>query len=41
MELERQRDFLPERLEDGLRLTKISVLLRRRGVEVPYRTLHR
>lgn len=39
--LESQRSLLQEWLSDGLRLTKIEVLLRRRGVTVPYRTLHR
>lgn len=40
-ELESQHGFLKEKVEDGLQLTKIRTLLRRRGVEVPYRTLHR
>ncbi len=40
-DLESQRAFIKERLENRLRLTKIEVLLRRRGVVVPYRTLHR
>ena len=40
-ELEIQRAFIKEKLEDRLRLTKVEVLLRRRGVVVPYRTLHR
>jgi len=40
-ELEGQRGFLKGRLDAGLTLTKIVTLLRRRGVEVPYRTLHR
>lgn len=40
-ELESQRAFIKEKLEDRLRLTKIEVLLRRRGMVVPYRTLHR
>lgn len=39
--LERERAFLAERVEKGLRLTKIHDLLQRRGVAVPYRTLHR
>jgi len=39
--LESQRSLLQEWLSDGLHLTKIEVLLRRRGVAVPYRTLHR
>ncbi len=40
-ELESQRAFIKDKLDDRLRLTKIEVLLRRRGVVVPYRTLHR
>ena len=40
-ELEGQHAFLKEKVEDGLKLTKIQTLLRRRGVEVPYRTLYR
>lgn len=39
--LEREREFLKERVDKGLRLTKIHDLLERRGVAVPYRTLHR
>ena len=39
--LEAEREFLEESLEAGLTLVKIRVLLRRRGVSVPYRTLHR
>jgi transposase len=38
---ETQRDFVAERLKQGLRLTKIRKLLLRRGVKVPYPTLHR
>lgn len=40
-ELEGQRAFLVEKLEAGLRLTKVRDLLQRRGIDVPYRTLHR
>jgi transposase len=40
-ELDSQRAFIKEKLDDRLRLTKIETLLRRRGVVVPYRTLHR
>jgi transposase len=40
-ELEGQHAFLKEKVKDGLTLTKIRTLLRRRGVEVPYRTLYR
>jgi transposase len=39
--LERERAFLEARLKDELTLTKIHELLARRGVVVPYRTLHR
>jgi transposase len=39
--LETERAFLTERLGERLHLTKIHELLRRRGVLVPYRTLHR
>ncbi len=39
--LERERAFLKERVDKGLRLTKIHELLERRGIAVPYRTLHR
>lgn len=39
--LERERAFLKERLDQRLRLTKVHELLERRGVIVPYRTLHR
>jgi len=39
--LEGQHVFLKEKLDDGLKLTKIRTLLRRGGVEVPYRTLYR
>lgn len=35
------REFLKEKLDDGLRLTKIASLLRRQGVLVAYSTLHR
>jgi transposase len=40
-ELEGQREFIKSKLDQELRLTKIGTLLRRRGVVVPYRTLHR
>ena len=40
-QLERERSFLRESLEQNLTLTKIHILLRRRGLTVPYRTLHR
>jgi len=36
-----ERPFLEERLRQGLRLSKVHRLLRRRGVDVPYPTLHR
>ena len=39
-ELEGQHTFLKEKAEEDLTLTKIRTLLRRRGVEVPYRTLY-
>lgn len=38
---EAQRDFIAQHLKAGLRLTKIRKLLVRRGVQVPYPTLHR
>lgn len=40
-ELNGQRAFIEAPLKDDRRLTKIEVLLRRRSVVVPYRTLHR
>jgi len=40
-ELEKERETLAKQLEAGLRLTKVHGLLARRGVLVPYRTLHR
>jgi len=40
-ELDGQRAFIQEKLDARVRLTKIEVLLRRLGVVVPYRTLHR
>jgi transposase len=40
-ELEGEREFLKAKLDAGLRLTKVHELLGRRGVRVPYRTLHR
>lgn len=39
--LEGQHEFLKESVEAGLLLTKIRTLLRRRGCDVPYRTLYR
>lgn len=39
--LEAERAFIAERLGQELHLTKIHQLLERRGVIVPYRTLHR
>lgn len=40
--LEEQRGFLKEKVEAGLRLTKVSdLLVRRTGIIVPYQTLHR
>lgn len=39
--LEGERAFLKKHVEDGVRLTKVHELLERRGVAVPYRTLHR
>ncbi len=39
--LESERAFIAERIEKDLHLTKIHDLLARRGVIVPYRTLHR
>ena len=36
-----QREVIKGWLDDGLTATKIHVLLARRGVDVPYRTLHR
>jgi transposase len=38
---EAERSFIEEHLKDGLRLTKILRLLTRKGVQVPYSTLHR
>src|SRR5262249_56408733 len=40
-QLEGERWFLRESLEQNLTLPKIHILLRRRGLTVPYRTLHR
>jgi hypothetical protein len=40
-ELAAERQFIEERLKEELTLTKVHVLLRRRGCTVPYRTLHR
>jgi transposase len=36
-----EREFIRGKLDDGVRLTKVRKLLRRRGVDVPYATLHR
>jgi transposase len=36
-----QRDFIRGKLDQGVRLSKVRKLLRRRGVDVPYATLHR
>lgn len=41
MRLEGERAVLAKQIEDGLRLTKVHELLARRGIAVPYRTLHR
>lgn len=38
---EEQKDFIEKALKDGVRLKKVWRLLRRRGVEVAYPTLHR
>jgi transposase len=38
---EREREFIDDKLKNGVRLTKVGKLLRRRGVEVPYATLYR
>ena len=38
---ERERDFVEKRLDEGLKLTKVNRLLKRRGVSVPYTTLYR
>jgi transposase len=38
---EAQREFIEKKIEGGLKLTKARKLLQRRGVEVPYPTLHR
>ena len=40
-ELAAEHQFIEERLKEELTLTKVHVLLRRRGCTVPYRTLHR
>lgn len=39
--LEGQHAFIQQQVKDGLTLTKIHTLLRRRGCDVPYRTLYR
>lgn len=36
-----ERDFIERLLHDGVRLTRVWRLLKRRGIEVPYSTLHR
>jgi len=36
-----QRAFIEQKLEQGVRLTKVGRLLGRQGVQVPYATLHR
>lgn len=36
-----RRSFIETKLAEGLRLTKVHRLLKRRGVVVPYSTLHR
>jgi hypothetical protein len=38
---EKHREFVKGKLEDRVRLTKVRRLLRRRGIQVPYSTLHR
>jgi len=38
---EKERSFIEARLKDGVRLTKVRKLLRRRGVSVSYMTLYR
>ena len=38
---EAHREFIEQRLEEGVRLTKIRKLLLRQGVEIEYPTLHR
>ncbi len=38
---EAEREFIRQRLDEKLRLSKVRKLLGRRGVEVPYTTLHR
>jgi len=38
---EQQRDFIEKQLADDVMLTKVGRLLKRRGVELPYATLHR
>lgn len=38
---ESEREFLKQRLGEGLKLSKVRRLLERRGVAVPYPTLHR
>ena len=38
---QRQRPFIEAKLRDGVRLSKVRRLLQRRGVRVPYPTLHR
>jgi transposase len=38
---EEQQEFIEKKIESGLKLTKTRKLLLRRGVQVPYPTLHR
>jgi transposase len=40
-ELARHHEFMKAKLDDGLTLTKVRILLVRRGLEIPYRTLQR
>jgi hypothetical protein len=40
-ECQRQRPFIESLLKDGVRLSKVRRLLQRRGVRLPYPTLHR
>jgi transposase len=38
---ERHRDFIKSKLDEGLLLMKVSRLMKRQGIAVPYATLHR
>jgi transposase len=40
-QLEARQDAIKAQVEEGLSVVKIGVLLQRRGIVVPYRTLHR